>query len=59
VGEVREAVGPGGGHVLVHGELWSARSPVTIPEGARVRVVGVRGLEVEVMPLDQQLKEAT
>jgi membrane-bound serine protease (ClpP class) len=59
VGEVRETVGPGDGRVLVHGELWSARSPVPIPEGARVRVVGVRGLEVEVMPVEQQLKEAT
>jgi membrane-bound serine protease (ClpP class) len=58
-GEVREAVGPGGGRVLVHGELWSARAPGPIPEGARVRVVGVRGLTVEVMPLEPQLKEAT
>ncbi|HEX9573028.1 MAG TPA: nodulation protein NfeD [Myxococcales bacterium] len=58
-GEAREAVGPEGGRVLVHGELWSARSPVPIPEGTRVRVVGVRGLAVEVVPLEQQLKEAT
>jgi len=58
-GEVREAVGPGGGRVLVHGELWSAHAPMPIPEGARVRVVGVRGLTVEVTPLERQLKEAT
>jgi membrane-bound serine protease (ClpP class) len=58
-GEVREAVGPGGGRVLVHGELWSARAPVPVPEGARVRVVGVRGLTLEVTPIEQQLKEAT
>jgi membrane protein implicated in regulation of membrane protease activity len=45
--------------VLVHGELWSAHAPAPIPEGARVRVVGVRGLTVEVMPIEHQLKEAT
>ena len=59
VGEVREAVGPEEGRVLVHGELWSARAKVPIPEGARVRVVGVRGLAVDVAPLEPQLKEAT
>jgi membrane-bound serine protease (ClpP class) len=59
IGEVREAIGPGEGRVLVHGELWSARSQVTIPEGTRVRVVGVHGLSVDVAPLEPQLKEAT
>ncbi|HWE24088.1 MAG TPA: nodulation protein NfeD [Myxococcales bacterium] len=59
VGEVREAVGPGGGRVLVHGELWSARARAPIPEGARVRVVGVSGLLVDVAPVEPQLKEAT
>jgi membrane-bound serine protease (ClpP class) len=59
VGEVREAVGPGEGRVLVHGELWSARARIPIPQGARVRVVGVQGLQVDVAPIDPQLKEAT
>ena len=59
VGEVREAIGPGDGRVLVHGELWLARARSPIPEGARVRVVGVRGLAVEVAPVEPQLKEAT
>src|SRR5205823_11675544 len=59
VGEVREAIGPATGRVLVHGELWSARAQTEIPEGARVRVVGVRGLSVDVAPLEPQLKEAT
>jgi membrane-bound serine protease (ClpP class) len=58
-GEVREAIGPDGGRVLVHGELWSAHAPAPIPEGARVRVVGVRGLTVEVIPVEHQLKEVT
>jgi membrane-bound serine protease (ClpP class) len=59
VGEVREAIGPGEGRVLVHGELWLARSPIAIPEGTRVRVIGVHGLAVDVAPLEPQLKEAT
>ena len=59
VGEVREAIGPGEGRVLVHGELWTARARAPIPEGTRVRVVGVSGLLVDVAPLEQQLKEAT
>ena len=41
--------GPGAGFPMVD----------RIPEGARVRVVGVRGLTVEVMPIEHQLKEAT
>jgi membrane-bound serine protease (ClpP class) len=59
VGEVREAIGPGEGRVLVHGELWTARSLIALPEGTRVRVVGVHGLSVDVAPLEPQLKEAT
>lgn len=36
------------GKVLVHGEYWSAFSEKPIPEGAKVRVVKVEGLKVEV-----------
>jgi len=36
------------GKVLVHGEYWNARSERPIPAGARVRVVKVNGLTVEV-----------
>ena len=36
------------GKVLVHGEYWNARSDKPIPAGARVRVVKVNGLTVEV-----------
>ncbi len=43
VGVTREELGPGGGHVSLNGEIWSARtadgSPV--PEGTEVRVVRV------------------
>jgi membrane-bound serine protease (ClpP class) len=59
VGEVREEIGPEGGHVLVHGELWTARAPQPLPPGTRVRVVGVHGLVLEVAPVEPLLKEAT
>jgi membrane-bound serine protease (ClpP class) len=37
-----------GGKVLVHGEYWNAFSERPIPSGARVRVVKVDGLKIEV-----------
>lgn len=42
-GVAREAIGPGGGHVFVNGEIWTARSAdgAEVPEGAAVRVVRV------------------
>ncbi len=59
VGEVREAVGAqqnsdNMGSVFVHGELWRAatRPGESIPEGARVRVKKVKGLTLEVEPLE-------
>ncbi len=36
------------GKVLVRGELWDAWSPTRLARGDRVRVVGVRGLKLEV-----------
>lgn len=36
------------GKVMVRGELWEAWSPVRIEKGEPVRVVGVRGLRLEV-----------
>ena len=36
------------GKVLVHGEYWNASSERPIPAGARVRVIKVHGLKVEV-----------
>src|SRR5438477_1125715 len=38
------------GNVFVHGEYWNAFSNRPIPAGARVRVVRVQGLRVEVEP---------
>jgi membrane-bound serine protease (ClpP class) len=61
VGEVREAVGgqqnpDDMGSVFVHGELWRAatRPGEIIPEGARVRVKKVKGLTLEVEPLESR-----
>src|SRR5271169_8011 len=61
VGEVRQALGSSQnpdnmGSVFVHGELWraEARPGETIPEGARVRVKRVKGLTLEVEPLESR-----
>ncbi|MFZ0579908.1 MAG: nodulation protein NfeD [Candidatus Acidiferrales bacterium] len=58
VGEVREALGSadGVGTVFVHGELWRAATPsgASIPAGARVRVKKVKGLTLEVEPLESR-----
>ena len=42
-----------GGMVFVDGELWRAYSPVPIPKGQRVRVVAVKGLQLDVEPVEQ------
>ena len=39
------------GKVFVHGELWDAISPVSIPAGERVVVRRVEGLNLEVEPI--------
>lgn len=55
IGEVRESIGPiTAGSMLVHGELWRARSGQSIPEGARARVVSVSGLLLEVAPAERK-----
>ena len=57
IGEEGEVTEPGAagemGLVRVHGELWRAavRGGATLAKGARVRVMGVRGLTLEVEPL--------
>jgi membrane-bound serine protease (ClpP class) len=43
---------PQRGMVRIHGELWQARSAGPIPAGARVRVVRIDGLTLDVEPLD-------
>jgi len=40
------------GKVHVHGEYWNASSEKLIPAGARVRVIKVHGLKIEVEELN-------
>jgi membrane-bound serine protease (ClpP class) len=53
-GESRSQVDARGGQVFVHGEIWKAVSSSTIPSGAKVRVVGVKGLLLQVEPLEDE-----
>ena len=41
-----------GGQVFVHGEIWKAVCSRPLPPGIKVKVVGVKGLLVEVEPLE-------
>ncbi len=50
-GEATERLAPSG-HIRVLGELWEARSSAEVPPGARVRVVAVNGLTLEVEAVD-------
>ncbi len=54
VGQVRDPIGPGApGHLFVHGEIWRARSDRALEPGTHARVTAVRGLELEVHPIDE------
>jgi len=50
IGEVKTALAPEG-KVLVHGEYWNAVSTAPVDAGTRVRVRAVKGLTLEVEPL--------
>ena len=49
-GEATERLAPTG-HIRVLGELWEAHSSSDVPPGARVRVIAVDGLKLEVEPV--------
>ncbi len=52
-GIVTSALSAGGeGMVRIHGELWSAGSPVAIAQGKTVRVLRVEGLKLIVEPVE-------
>lgn len=53
-GEVSEPLAPAG-QVRVRGELWEAHSSSELPAGARVRVIAVNGLTLEVEPVDRSV----
>jgi membrane-bound serine protease (ClpP class) len=48
-GEARTALAPGG-KVFVHGEYWDATSATPVEAGGEVRVVGVDGMKLRVVP---------
>jgi len=50
-GVVRRELNPAG-KVLLRGELWNARSETVLEPGQRVRVVGVKGLTLDVAPVE-------
>lgn len=54
IGATAEAAGDFAdtGQVLVHGERWQAHSPRPVCRGERLRVTGVRGLTLNVEPID-------
>jgi membrane protein implicated in regulation of membrane protease activity len=56
-GEVSERLAPTG-HIRVLGELWEARSSSELPPGARVRVVAVDGLILDVEAVDGETSRA-
>lgn len=53
IGIVKQALTPEG-KVFVHGELWNAIATETIGQGVKVRVIRVKGLVIEVEPVDSQ-----
>jgi membrane-bound serine protease (ClpP class) len=53
IGFVKKSLEPEG-KVFVHGELWNAFSGTPLKEGARVRVVNVTGLKLEVEPAERE-----
>jgi membrane-bound serine protease (ClpP class) len=44
-------VGPNGGRIFVHGEIWRAVSSLMIPKGQPVKVRSLQGLTCQVEPL--------
>lgn len=59
-GVVTVALAPGSeGMIRVHGELWRAVSKAGVSEGARVRVLRVDGLKLEVEPVAAAVSSTT
>ncbi len=56
-GTTIEDVGPSGGRVEVHGEIWKARSETPIATGTDVRVVRREDLVLEVAAMAQDAEE--
>jgi len=56
LGEVREAIAPEG-LVFVRGALWKATASAPIAAGSSVRVIGRKGLELQVAQANGEVKE--
>jgi membrane-bound serine protease (ClpP class) len=56
VGQADTPLGPQGGWVRVAGERWRARSDVPVAEGGPVRVVAVRDLALDVVPIETEVR---
>jgi membrane-bound serine protease (ClpP class) len=52
IGTARTELTPAG-KVFVHGEYWDALSSAPVPAGARIRVVGIKGLTLQVEPVSE------
>jgi membrane-bound serine protease (ClpP class) len=53
-GEAMEAFVAGKGRVWVHSEAWNARSGSEIAAGQPIRVTAVKGLSLEVQPIEEE-----
>lgn len=53
IGTAVTALAPAG-KVFVHGEYWDAVAPQSVPAGAAVRVAGLKGLVLNVEPVQDQ-----
>ena len=54
MGEVIEHISPKKtGRIFVHGEIWNARSNQNIKRGEKVKVIGVKGLVLEVEKVEE------
>src|SRR5690606_923006 len=56
VGRVERATDDGDWWIAVHGEHWRARSAQTLAPGDRVRVAGIDGLTLTVVPIAASIK---
>ena len=45
------------GIVFIHSESWQARSKTPLNSGQLVRVIGIKGLTLEVEPLETSIQE--
>jgi membrane-bound serine protease (ClpP class) len=52
-GVVKKKVGPRGGKVFIHGEIWNAFSDDEIPEGTEVEITAVHGLKIKIKKTEQ------